>query len=289
LKVDTLSVPSSSVAISRLGFGCARIFGGSELKASAALLETALDCGIRHFDTAPAYGSENVLGAVLASAPGTTIATKVGHPSFADSRSKPRRTFGPLYRRTLRPLLARVPRLKARLLKRAGTMEAGTACGPKRRLQRDEVLRELEQSLRRLRRSTIDLYLLHEPEGIEITDELREIFQSLQADGVVGAYGLAFGALPLEAPPFGVVLQCRFPGAHAMPSHDAFRIYHGVLRSGLQEGPSNGRRKTAAELIARWTGEQPFSAAIFSASTSRQIIQVSRHYLENCGVRSRAM
>ena len=274
--MDKVLIPGSSIAISRLGLGCARMFGAAELRRSSKLLEAALKCGITHFDTAPSYGSEDVLGAVLGDTREATIATKVGIARATGNGSATKTVFGPLYRATLRPLLARAPALKSQLLRAAARQSPAVAPIAKRRLHRDEVLRELDDSLRRLRRKTIDLYLLHEPDGIEITDELREVFRSLQNDGLIRSYGLAFGAIPTGFDRFGTVVQCRYPGNDTWRRHrDVVPIYHGVVRFGLQQAALEGSRQTAGTLIARALDSQPGSAVIFSASTRRQVHEVS--------------
>ena len=65
-----------------LGFGCGDLFGGQSFVSSVKLIETALDCGITHFDTARLYGNgsaETVLGKVLPHVRNrVTITTKVG-------------------------------------------------------------------------------------------------------------------------------------------------------------------------------------------------------------------
>jgi hypothetical protein len=274
--MDKLLIPNSSVAISRLGFGCARIFGGRELRQAAALIEAAISCGIRHFDTAPAYGSESVLGEVIGDVRDITIATKIGIPRYTRPNSAAKRAFGPLYRGTIRPLLAHVPAVKSRLLRLAAKPVLTSAPIVKRQIHRDEVLREVEESLRRLRRTAIDLYLLHEPEAIEITDELRDVFLSLRNDGVIKAFGLAFGALPNDPISFGTVVQCRFSrDSPTFPSHDKIRIYHGVVRFGLQSHIKDNIHVSAGNLIARALERHPASAVIFSASSKHQIHQIS--------------
>jgi aryl-alcohol dehydrogenase-like predicted oxidoreductase len=275
--MDRVHIPHSSVAISRLGFGCARIFGGSERRVAEKLIDAAMSCGIRHFDTAPAYGSEDVLGSVLADARDITIATKIGIPRYNSKASPVRRVFGPVYRSTLRPLFARLPTVKSTLLRVASKPVLTSALIHKRRLSREQVLRELDDSLRRLRRSTIDLYLLHEPEAIEITDELREVFISLQKDGLIGAFGLAFGASAAELGSFGTVVQCRFPGdAPCSPNRDTTPIYHGVVRFGLQHPPRGYvARLGAGTLIAQALEKHPDATVIFSASTKHQIHQIA--------------
>lgn len=276
--MEKVLIPQSTVAISRLGFGCARVFGGSEHRHSASLLDAAIRCGIRHFDTAPAYGSEDVLGAVLAGVSDATIATKIGLSRFNPATApRRRRMLGPLYRSTLRPLLARAPRLKSKLLQIAANPQRAPVAMQKRRLHRDEVLREIEDSLTRLRRTTIDLYLLHEPDRIEITDELHEVFLNLQKDGLIRSFGLAFGGAPTGLGPFGTVVQCRFPDeSPTTHTHDVIRIYHGVVRFGLRGGSDDGGHPTAQALISRALHSDPRSAVIFSASSTHQIKQVSR-------------
>jgi len=280
--MDSLHVPNSSVAISRLGFGCARIFGGGELRHAATLIETAMRCGVRHFDTAPSYGSEDVLGAILGGARDVTIATKIGIPRRTVEKSSVKRVFGPVYRRTLRPLLGRVPTLKPALLRLLAKPGPTSAPIIKRYLHRGDVLRELDDSLRRLRRSAIDLYLLHEPEAIEMTDELQDLFLSLQKEGTIRSFGLAFGSQPAEHASFGTVVQCSFPGDARGPValHDALRIYHGTVRSGLQNRNGDGTRPNAGELISRALAKHPSAAIIFSASAPRQIRQLTEACFE---------
>jgi D-threo-aldose 1-dehydrogenase len=275
--VDKLPIPDSSVAISRLGFGCARIFGGRELRQAAALIEAAISCGVTHFDTAPSYDSESVLGAVIGDARDITIATKIGIPRYTRPSSTAKKAFGPLYRATMRPLLGHVPAVKARLLQLAMKPALTNASIVKRKIHKDEVLREVEESLRRLRRTTIDLYLLHEPEAIELTDELCDVFLSLRKDGVIKAFGLAFGALPNDSISFGTVVQCRFPrDSPTFASHDKIRIYHGVVRFRLQRPINEDEtHMSAQELIVRALEGDPGSAVIFSASSKHHIHQMS--------------
>jgi len=54
--IERVKVAGSTVTISKIGFGCGRIYAGSEIRSSARLIEAALSAGIRHFDTAPIYG-----------------------------------------------------------------------------------------------------------------------------------------------------------------------------------------------------------------------------------------
>jgi len=273
--MEKVAIPNSSVRLSRLGFGCARIFGGRETRASARLIEAALKQGITHFDTAPSYGSDDVLGEVLAGVQDITIATKVGVPRAAGNQSAAKRLIGPLYRSTLRPLLAQMPGVKSRLLRRRSR---GINHLPieKRGLGRDEVLREVDESLRRLRRTAIDVYLIHEPDAIELTDELRDVFLSLQRSGTIKAFGLAFGGMPILMP-FGQVVQCRYEtNALTVPDAGTLRIYHGVVRLGMQTRPAG--RRDAPCMVRDALASHPTAAVIFSASTARQLSHIGGHY-----------
>lgn len=272
--MEKVAIPNSSVRLSRLGFGCARMFGGPETRASTRLIEAALKQGISHFDTAPSYGSEGLLGEVLAGVRDITIATKVGVPRAADSLSAAKRVIGPLYRSTLRPLLARVPTLKASLLRRRGHANVSPRI-EKRRVSRDEVLRELDESLRRLRRTAIDVYLIHEPDAIELTDDLRDIFLSLHRSGTIKAFGLAFGGVPKPIA-FGHVVQCRYDtDSLAVAYAGALRIYHGVIRLGMQSRGQAISPQNPPEMVRDALASHPNAAVIVSASTPRQLSNIS--------------
>src|ERR1700728_3673033 len=65
----------------RLGLGCGRLRAGAEESNSRRVLDAAVECGIRYFDTAPSYGSESVLGRGLRGIrQEVQVCTKVGLP-----------------------------------------------------------------------------------------------------------------------------------------------------------------------------------------------------------------
>ena len=136
--IERINVAGSSFQISRIGFGCARIYGGSELKNSARVIEAALAAGIRHFDTAPSYGegkSEEVLGRILANVPEITISTKIGisRPPAGTVRDPARVA----YRRYVKPLLSHVPLLKSKIMQLAASKSPENCLPnvPRRRLE----------------------------------------------------------------------------------------------------------------------------------------------------------
>jgi D-threo-aldose 1-dehydrogenase len=121
----------------RLAFGTGPIGGPSVTDGGArAALETAWEGGIRHFDTAPAYGeAESRLGAVLSVLPrdAYTVSTKVGRLSMTKSRP----------------------------------YEPGAPVDGEARFDftADGVLASLERSLERLGTGTVDVVLLHDPDA----------------------------------------------------------------------------------------------------------------------------
>ena len=121
------------------------------------MLERAYELGIRHFDTAPSYGhgqSENVLGDVFAGVADITVMTKVGIPRPASAPS-----LASVARRlTLRRVLSHAPTLKKRLLARGHASAPPAAARPTRVLECDVILRAIDDSLKRLRRDSIDFY-----------------------------------------------------------------------------------------------------------------------------------
>jgi D-threo-aldose 1-dehydrogenase len=272
-ELPIITIPGTGVRICRLGFGCSRLFGEREFKASARLVEAALEAGIRHFDTAPLYGggdSERVVGSVTTGIPGVTITTKVGIPRpGAKGRGHDMRS---LYRRFARPILSRFPALKAGLVTLASARRAPAAPAYTTRvpLAPADVLRQLEDSLRCLGRDHVDIYLIHEPDQFELTDELENCFRDLQSKGVIGAFGLGYDRVAQRTDPrFGSVLQGRYAGVPEEDVPARMRIFHGVLR---QSSPDQSPRARIGEALRAW----PQSAVLFSASAPFQIREVAQ-------------
>lgn len=266
-----IPVPGTDISISRLGFGAARLFAGPERRASARLIETALQLGIRHFDTAPSYASgesESILGEVLAGQGDVTVTTKVGIACTPQGR----RPLGTAYRLMLRPLLALAPGVKARLLqwrqqlRRPAPLQIPV---PRRILSRDEIHATLEQSLHRLRRSRVDLYLIHEPDQFIINDDLVAIFEDLCRQGVIGAWGLGYGRPAMDAPNLGQILQCG-PIPHDITG-SRLLIMHGLLRRATMTNLS------ARDRIRDVQRSHQHAAILTSASTPRQLLDLCSH------------
>jgi len=66
--MKTVTLPGSSITTTVLGFGASNLLGPRSRAEGRALLETAFDAGIRHFDVARSYSSgdaEPVIGDFL--------------------------------------------------------------------------------------------------------------------------------------------------------------------------------------------------------------------------------
>jgi D-threo-aldose 1-dehydrogenase len=178
----------------QLGFGTSALHGGVlDRRASLRVLDAAHHAGIRHFDTAPLYGlgqAEGVLGEFLARhRSGVTISSKYGLPR------PPARALVSLARTVLRPLIAVAPRLKPMLLRayaggRASRPPAHAASAPApSRFSAAGMRASLEESLRNLRVDHIHVFLLHEAEATDLTEELRAALERARREGKIGTWG----------------------------------------------------------------------------------------------------
>lgn len=215
-------------ATTRLGFGCGGIGGSGEAEGRVRLT-AALDAGIRHFDVAPSYGlglAEDVLGRFLRGCgEEVTITTKagIGRP--------PAQKFISLARNAVKPFLSHVPGLKRHLGNRVRQMAPRALFGVA------DIQASLEESLRRLGRERVDLFLMHEITQEDVNDELRYFLDERKRAGVIGAYGIgsrrpAAEALAASTPAFAQVVQtdwCTldapldFPQAQLLNTHGALR------------------------------------------------------------------
>ena len=147
---------------------------------------------------------------------------------------------------------------------------------PRRKLCRDEVLRELEESLKQLRRSHIDLYCLHNPDQFKLTDDLQALFSDLQEEGTIGAFGLAWDRIADAGVGFGTVRQGRY-GADlpTLAGAEEARIFHGVLRHAVHRGTDHRHALGPGKRIRAVLDRHPEAAVIFSASHPGQIYDIA--------------
>ena len=182
MQVNTVTLPGGSPT-TRLGFGCSSLAGGLSTRESDRLLRVAFDVGVRHFDVAPSYGlgsAESVLGSFLAQHKNSvTVTTKFGIPRPNPGRRAALQTA----RALLKPIVARLPGMKSRLLKVVQATGSGKIFGVR------ELQLSLEVSLRNLRCERINLFLLHEAAADDLTDDLHRVLEDSVARGLIGAWG----------------------------------------------------------------------------------------------------
>jgi D-threo-aldose 1-dehydrogenase len=149
----------------RLGFGCANLYELPARRDRRALLETAYDLGIRHFDVAPMYGlglAEPELADFLSRHDDAIVATKFGIRLTALGR------VAGSVQRPIRLLLQASTATQSRV-KVSGTGPDSGAVGQLLYSPKDYSVenaeRALASSLRALRRERIDFFFLHEPVG----------------------------------------------------------------------------------------------------------------------------
>jgi D-threo-aldose 1-dehydrogenase len=220
--MNEIQIPGCNFGVPRVGFGGASLVGGPSRRHSLELLETAFECGIRHFDVAPYYGlgsAEDVLGEFASRHRGEiTITTKFGIAPPAPWQ----RSVMQWARIVLRSVVSRAPALKRRLIRKM-TNRAST--GPK--LEADVLLRSLDISLKALRSKRIDVLLLHEVDAVELSDELILTLERAEQDGKIGAWGIGSALQKLNRMAAGPLtrarvlqfewaptacLQCNYPG-----------------------------------------------------------------------------
>jgi D-threo-aldose 1-dehydrogenase len=192
--VQQTILPGTDLTLSRFVFGTASLFNVGPRTKRLRLLDAAKDHGFTHFDTAPYYGfgmAERDLQPLLAAHPDVTVTTKVGIYSPGGESQ-----LG-----------------LAVLLRKAGGRLLPALSRPTIDWSILHARKSLEGSLRRIGRSSIDLYMLHEPElPLLNTDEWLRWLEQEVAAGRVRRFGLAIDASRL-APfliaksPLGPVIQ----------------------------------------------------------------------------------
>jgi len=177
----------TGLAVSEVGFGCARIggvFQGSSRRQTLDLLRHAADEGINLFDTADMYTqgeSERLIGeAFRRDRHRVIIATKFGFKLPAQkhiiSRIKP----------LVKPLVVHLG-LKPR---HVHATVRGTVS--QQDFSRQYIFEAVESSLRRLQTEYIDIYQLHSPPtDVLQRAEFVEALESLRAQGKIRYWGVA--------------------------------------------------------------------------------------------------
>jgi Aldo/keto reductase family len=216
--------------LGRIGFGCARLSGGLAERNSRRVVAAALDCGIRYFDTAPAYGggaSERILAAGLRGLrDDVQVCTKVGLPRAVPNRRSEVKT---LILATIRSVLpetavARLNRIRHSQVK---SLPSRPSCG---NFAVPFVRSSVAQSLHELQTDRLDTLLLHEPRMSDPDADVAAVLQGYVSAGTVRRLGVATGSGRENLPAFGAVAQFKL-GSTTRPAGDSRRqIGHGLLR-----------------------------------------------------------
>ena len=245
--------------------------GGFESRASISLLRTAMELGIRYFDAAPLYGdgtAEKVLGAAVGRDSSVIIASKVGisRPVYS-----PIRHGGRL---AIKSLLSQFPMLKRSVIR----SRARNSCNeslPTFDFGETNVRRSIEESLRFLGRSQLDVLLLHEPPAESFESALLPAISSL---GMARCTGVGVGNIQEPPPGFSGVWQSRWEtDIQPSASEQKIRIFHGLLRN-LQSERGFIRDESLYQRLATFRQNAPSSVLIVSTTNAarlRQIVKVA--------------
>ncbi|OBI48173.1 aldo/keto reductase [Mycobacterium sp. E787] len=185
--------PSTASRGHAVGFGCASLYGLPGRRERRAVLESAYDLGIRHFDVAPIYGlglAETELADFAQTHPDIRIATKFGmRPTVIGH-------LAGLVQPPIRRILQTSSAVKSKVKQSGAAPEAG-AVGrvlyTRRNYSVTTARRALVSSLRALRVERIDYFLLHEPAGVLGHDynEVVDYLETERSRGVIGYWGPA--------------------------------------------------------------------------------------------------
>jgi len=252
--MQTVQVGTTGRTTTQLGYGCSSLMGAMSRAESLAVLETAFDAGIRHFDVAPMYGygqAESVLGEFLVRHRAeVTVTTKYGIPP------PKRQSFIGIARSVARPLVKALPGLKRGLTSAAAK---ATGAGPKASFTAAEARESLACSLRELKTDRIDIWLLHDATLADLHDEgLLRLMQESVATGKIGTYGVgsdraAIDEIAAARPQYLPVAQFAWSVLDApVPASSSFRIHHRALTDNFR----NLHQQLLGDkaLCTRWSG-----------------------------------
>ncbi len=268
-ELETIALPGSATQTTRVGFGCSNLLGDKTREMGLHLLETAYDCGIRHFDVARVYNfgdAEAIVGEFAANKRDrVTISTKFGlMPREGVAKMK-----GPVQiaRSLMRSSswIRKLVRRNVKNLTQKGQFDVATA------------QKSLEASLRALRTDYLDLYLMHECSAPDCTEEIYTFLEKAKQEGKIRAHGCgtAFGRVPAivsEHPEFLPVVQ--FESRLTQPNVAAFK----TMRPPVTELViTHGAMNAAAAVRARLS-DDPVLKAHLEAQTGLDLLVGSNLY-----------
>jgi len=157
INAEPATIPGTSLAVSRVGLGTWAIggwmWGGTDDAQSVKTIRTAVDRGINLIDTAPAYGFGRSEEIVGRAIDEGGLRSQVAIATKTGLEWKDGNVF--------------------------------------RDASRDRILREVEDSLRRLRTDYIDIYQVHWPDPLAPIEETAAAMQALYAQGKIRAIGVS--------------------------------------------------------------------------------------------------
>lgn len=178
------SVLSLPLDAAPFGFGCSKLgsINGANRRESTNLLLAALDGGVRFFDTSNVYGqgdSERFLGSVVGGEKDCVICTKGGK-------------FLPWKKKVIVPAKS-VLRIVARRSSFAeGEIKSARSIPLPVRWDPADLARQVERSLKRLKRDRIDIYLLHGPSSSVLRQgDAISAIEDAKLQGKIGLIGVS--------------------------------------------------------------------------------------------------
>jgi aryl-alcohol dehydrogenase-like predicted oxidoreductase len=185
--LEQIELPGPTLKISAVGFGCGGLMQSPFRKERMAVLGSAVDNGITHFDTARMYGlgvAEAELGAFLRTVnrDSVTVATKFGIDVGGAARRLGR------FQAPARAVLRKAPALR-RAVKRHQEPDDETT----RLYDVAIAARSLDASLAALGVDYVDVLFVHGPRPSDTvaSDELGEFFERAHQQGKIRAWGVS--------------------------------------------------------------------------------------------------
>ncbi|MFY9829826.1 MAG: aldo/keto reductase [Rhodoplanes sp.] len=155
--MEFVAIPGTSLSVSRIALGTWAIggwmWGGTDDEASIRTIQAALDHGVNLIDTAPVYG--------------------FGHSEEIVGKA----------------LAAGGRRQRAVIATKVGL--DWKDCQPFRHASHERIIKEVEDSLRRLQTDVIDIYQVHWPDTAVPIEETAAAMAELYRDGKIRAVGVS--------------------------------------------------------------------------------------------------
>jgi aryl-alcohol dehydrogenase-like predicted oxidoreductase len=290
--MQTVALGATGINATRLGFGCAGLMARLGRTESVRLLEVAYESGIRHFDTARAYGygeAEAALGEFLRGRrDDVTVTTKLGIVPPRRSRALDAAKDAARAAARIAPVLRPLLRRGAQSMGASGAFEPGAARA------------SLETSLSELGVDAVDILLLHELRPADAQPGLLDFLEAARGEGKLRSFGLATdrdstAAVLRERPGLAEVVQVAHtavdaplerlgaPAGVPILTHSAVAGLLGRLTEAMADGGRRARwsadlgvdcgspDQLARLLLAAALGANPGGVVLFSSTDERRI------------------